>query len=102
MASETVNPIDWSLPPASWAGSPERLVISINVQYPRPLPEIDPAAVIIHGNIYRGPLRGVCTPIPACVGPKHPTSPSAPSHLAWSRAPWLRHPWQQCNLMPLI
>ena len=30
MASETVDPINWSLPPPSWAVSPERLVHSIN------------------------------------------------------------------------
>ena len=30
MASETVDPIDWSHPPPSWAVPPERLVHSIN------------------------------------------------------------------------
>ena len=30
MASETVDPIDWSHPPRSWAVPPERLVHSIN------------------------------------------------------------------------
>ena len=30
MASETVDPIDWSHPPPSWAVAPERLVHSIN------------------------------------------------------------------------
>ena len=30
MASETVDPIDWSQPPPSWAVPPERLVHSIN------------------------------------------------------------------------
>ena len=30
MASETVDPIDWSHPPPSWAVLPERLVHSIN------------------------------------------------------------------------
>ena len=30
MASETVDPIDWSHPPPTWAVPPERLVHSIN------------------------------------------------------------------------
>ena len=48
MASETIDPIDWSHPPPSWAVPPERLrALYKSVQ---PLPGIDIATISMRGN----------------------------------------------------
>ena len=56
-------------------------------------------------NIYRGRLCLVDVPrLQMESGQIAPTSPSAPSHSAWSSAPWglLRNPREPSNLLPLM
>ena len=109
----TENPIDWSHPLPSWAVPPEHLVQSINrcSSATTGIRSCNLATfsmrgnhLLPRGNIYRGRLSVVDVPrLQTESGQIAPTSPSAPSHSAWSSAPWglLRYPRKPNNLLLL-